>query len=426
MTTPSDNRPRLLYVTSQMPWPLNSGGHLRSYHILKSLAEEFSICVVTAHDADGAGAAALGECGIQCRVVQKKRGRVGEALHASVCAVLSRPYVMYCRHDYREIREAVAAAVDEFSPDLVYLDHLDSCVFSDLCGVIPTVVDLHNVYSIICERLADERGFPVSAYLRREARLLREAEQHAVDRCRMVFAVSTAEQSRFRSLGAEKCPVIPNGVDCSRYAHLPAGRESGPPVILHLGSMAWEPNVEAAEFLARETMPQLRESVPDAVLQIVGRSPVSRVTVLDRLPGVEVHGSVPDVMPYIQNATVMAVPLDSGGGTRLKILEAFAAGLPVVSTGVGCEGIDCEHQRDLLICERSGFTDGLVEALRDRTAAVKLAQSARRLAESSYDWGAIGSSARSELLGLIQSLKSDSVSSSDSSSADAVDCSSVR
>ena len=108
------------------------------------------------------------------------------------------------------------------------------------------------------------------------------------------------------------------------------------------------------------------------------------------LPNIEVHANVPDVGVYFEQSSLLAVPLDSGGGTRLKILEAFAAGLPVVSTPVGCEGIDCRHGEHLWVAERDQFAAGLLEAIEAPQLAAEFAERGRALAEATYDWSVIG------------------------------------
>jgi glycosyltransferase involved in cell wall biosynthesis len=157
--------------------------------------------------------------------------------------------------------------------------------------------------------------------------------------------------------------------------------------------MSWQPNAKAAEFLAREVLPAIRSRFPNARLQLVGRNPGPDVLALGELPGVEVAANVPDVGVYLGRATLLAVPLDSGGGTRLKILEAFAAGLPVVSTPIGCEGIDATNGRHLWIAPRECFADATCDALSNLEASRCLAENARQLALDRYDWPAIGRSA---------------------------------
>jgi glycosyltransferase involved in cell wall biosynthesis len=325
-----------------------------------------------------------------CAVQRGSPGRVAQGFSALRAASRREAYVMYRRHYHRQVAAAITATAAVRAPDVLYLDHLDSFVYPD-CARALTVGDLHNVYSTLLARTADEQPSSIWRwYMAREARLLALAEQRAAVRARLLLAVSSLDAAHFSDIGATDVAVVPNGVDCVRYADLPVGREQSPPVILFLGAMSWAPNASAAEFLAVHVLPRVRQVVPDARLQIVGREPSDRVKALAQCPGVEVTGAVKDVRPYLENASMLAVPLTAGGGTRLKILEAFAAGLPVVSTPVGCEGIDAENGRHLLVADPSDFVDAVARGLADRGMLSRLAAEARALARDRYDWDAIG------------------------------------
>jgi glycosyltransferase involved in cell wall biosynthesis len=208
-----------------------------------------------------------------------------------------------------------------------------------------------------------------------------------------LLAVSEDERRYYQGLGAIRATLVPNGVDCGSFQALPTGRTAGRPLILYLGAMSWGPNISAAVFLAREVLSCLRDRFPDARLRIVGRSPGPEVSALADLPGIEVVGDAPDIRPHLQEARVLAVPLHAGGGTRLKILEAFAAGLPVISTPIGCEGINGVDGEHLLVAERDRFLEGLLALLADPTLGVRLAARARELARNEYDWEIVGKAA---------------------------------
>ena len=275
-------------------------------------------------------------------------------------------------------------------PDVVHLDHLDPFVFRPLFPNVPLIADMHNVYSRLTERVAEERRGLQGIYLRREAKLLARVEQHIARNADVVLTVSRDEQNTFQELGHREVRLVPNGVDCSAYQVQPTGRLHETPMLLYVGALSWQPNAAAARFLAREVLPAVQRRFPAARLQLVGRRPDSSVWALRGLPGVEVYANVPDVGPYLERATLLTVPLDSGGGTRLKILEAFAAGLPVVSTPIGCEGIDANHGEHLWIAERHRFADVICEALARPDISNQLAEHARELAWRKYDWSAIG------------------------------------
>ncbi len=385
----------ILAVTSEPPWPLDSGGRLRTYHLLRRLARDHDVRLVTPGRDDGPAAAPLREAAIvPIFAAGTRHDPISHAVKALGSVARARPYVMYERHDHPAVRAAVRAAHAARPADVLYLDHLDSFVYAGEASGATTVGDLHNVYSLLVERTADDdKRALVRRYLRREARLLAAEERRAAGVADLLTTVSEREAGHFRSIGTAAVEVVPNGIDCARYADLPVGRPSGPPVVMFLGAMSWEPNVAAAELLAERVLPALADRIPDVRLRIVGRDPSPRVQRLAASDRVEVTGAVPDVHPHLAEAHVLAVPLQAGGGTRLKILEAFAAGLPVVSTAVGVEGIDATADRHLVVAEIDGFADAIARLLSAPGFGAELAGAARTLVEARYDWNAIGTRA---------------------------------
>src|SRR5262249_26047060 len=152
-------------------------------------------------------------------------------------------------------------------------------------------------------------------------------------------------------------------------------------------------NASAAEFLATAVLPRVRERFPEARLRVVGRDPTPEVRALGERAGVEVTGTVPSIVPYLADAHVLAVPLEAGGGTRRKILEAFGAGLPVVSPAVGAEGIRARDGEHLLLAERDRLADVVSGLLADEARGRRLAERGRALVHEQYDWDAVGRTA---------------------------------
>lgn len=393
----SRTKPSMLAVTSHLPWPLDRGGHIRTFNLLTALARDFRVTLV-AGCADRHclnGSAVLQDNGVKvCGVPLPPRTPIGEARRLAGAALAREPYVLFRRHDRRQMWTAVAKELAIARPDVAYLDHLDSLLFVPLFRDLPIVTDLHNIYSRIAERDAQEsrRGL-ARVWMRREARLLSKMEQRAASLASVLLAVSTDEQAYYASLGASRVDLVENGVDCRAYADLPTGRQHGTPLVLYVGAMSWPPNAGAASFLATSVMPDVRAALPDARLRIVGRNPPKPVRELSSRAGVDVLGAVDDVRPHLAEATVLAVPLDVGGGTRLKILEAFASGLPVVSTPIGCEGLDVVDGQHLVIAEREHFAAVLVALLGDVEMRARLAQQARALVVERYDWAIVGRAA---------------------------------
>ena len=223
------NRPRVLALTSEPPWPLNSGGHIRTFHLLSALARQTElrvICPVQPQQLEALGA--LRERGLQViGPTVGERTRMGEARRLFAATYRNEPYVMYRRHSWEPVERAIQREVSDFRPQIAYFDHLDSLVYQSVTTGIPAAVDLHNVYSLLVQRSAEEhRSQWRTAFLRREARLLDVMERQAVKDSALQFAVSAQEAAHFAAIGAKSVHVIPNGVDCAAVADLRQGAQT--------------------------------------------------------------------------------------------------------------------------------------------------------------------------------------------------------
>src|SRR5262249_8608746 len=166
---------------------------------------------------------------------------------------------------------------------------------------------------------------------------------------------------------------------------------AGSRTILYLGSLDWRPNLDALTLLLDDIFPRVRARVPEARLAVVGRSPPEWLRQRVRsLPGVELHADVPDVRPYLAQSAVMAVPLRIGGGSRLKILEALAAGLPVVSTRIGAEGLALRPGQDYTLADTTQeMSSALVDCLVRPEEARRQAEEGRQTVSGRYDWASL-------------------------------------
>ncbi|MEM7052022.1 MAG: glycosyltransferase [Acidobacteriota bacterium] len=217
--------------------------------------------------------------------------------------------------------------------------------------------------------------------------------RYEVEVCETVDQVHVMSEDDGRYLASflsdrgERIRVVPNAVDTQRLQRPSAAPR--PDQVLFLGNFQHLPNVDAVDFLLSEIWPQVRQRLPGATLNIVGVGPPDHVLGHHGRDGVEVLGAVPDVLPYFVSHRVFVAPIRAGSGTRLKILEAFSAGLPVVSTTVGAEGIRCRDGQHLLLAESAeAIADAIVRLLEDEALGQRLATSARELVEAEYDWRA--------------------------------------
>lgn len=271
--------------------------------------------------------------------------------------------------------------------DLVWCAHADvwAGVRASLPGA-PVVVDLDNVMSALVGRRAAATPGPLGLALRDDARRWARLERRVLAGADAVTVCSALDAARLRPADpADRLVVLPNGGDA-----LP-GPAPAPerPVLLLVASLDYPPNSEAALWCATRVLPRVREQVPDAVLRVVGR-PGRATERLQGLDGVEVAGRVEHVADELRRAAVAVVPLLHGGGTRIKALEAFGAGLPVVATTVGVEGIDAVPGRHLLVADApEDFAAACVRLLLDRSAAAELGAAARALHAERYSWAGV-------------------------------------
>lgn len=250
------------------------------------------------------------------------------------------------------------------------------------------IVDQHNIEHEMLRRIVEAERQPLrKVYNWLEYRRLRAGE---LERCGRAAAV-TVTSERERRLLEELLPavspiVIPNGVDLDAFT--PRQREDETPGrVVFTGTLGYYPNVQAVQHFARAIWPAVRAAVPEATWQIVGSHPSAEVRHLGELPGVTVTGTVPQVQPYLAAAAVVVVPILTGAGTRLKVLEALAMGKAVVTTSIGCEGLGLVTGEHAIIAdEPETFADAVVGLLRDGARRAVLARLGRALVEQRYGW----------------------------------------
>jgi glycosyltransferase involved in cell wall biosynthesis len=300
----------------------------------------------------------------------------------------SAPYAV-SRFASGKVRERLKSCLSQMRPDVVVCDFLDAAVNFPEELTIPSVLFQHNVESEIWRRHATNgaKGARKLIYGLEFSKMLRY-EQRAVRRFDHVIAVSEHDKKLMtRWVGAERVTVVPTGVDTAQFC---PGRGPGveKPLVVFVGAMDWEPNVDAVKYFCEEIWPLVLKKVPEAHFRIVGRNPDRRVQGLAG-PSVEVSGRVSSVVEHLREAAVVVVPLRVGGGTRLKIYEAMAVGKAVVSTAVGAEGLDVHHGRDVMLADTaSSFAASVIALLTDEDLRRRQGRAAGELA-ANYGWPVI-------------------------------------
>jgi polysaccharide biosynthesis protein PslH len=392
---------RLLWLTPELPFaPGGTGGATRQFHLLRRLVElgHEAVVVAPVHPTQEEGALRLREVGVDLRGTARPRSRVAETLAAvarrpPLATALLREPVLAWQADvmWTAMRPLVRAELAEQRPDAMLVEHDWAAAWHlDLPPEVPRALTLHNVSWEYYEARARAAGGRRSAALSAEARRFRSYDRRRLPAYDLLLAVSDADRSAVRELVDVPCEVVPNGVDVSDP---PTPREAGDRdgrLLLYTGTMTHPPNAEGLEWLLRDVWPRIRAAVPDARLRVVGRGAREAA---DPPPDdrVEVLGAVPTMEPHYAEADVVLVPILSGGGTRLKVLDAFAAARPVVSTRIGAAGLDAEDRVHLLLADGAeAFAGAVSRVLADPSLAETLATAGRALVEAAYDWRAVG------------------------------------
>jgi polysaccharide biosynthesis protein PslH len=387
---------KILWLNPGLLLPLDKGGKLRTWHLMRHLARRHQITFLSFADPDAPEADRAGMSEVCAELVTVPRrdptkGSLTFLLDAASHLVRRLPYAVgKYRSAKLNSRLVNLLATGDF--DLVVCDFLAPVANVPARLPCPSVLFTHNVEAEIWRRHAETAHSPLrkallSAQWRRTVRFEREA----VRRFDLVLAVSdTDRRTLLQAYGPlrQAVHVVPTGVDTAYFADV-----TGPVRPRHMvftGSMDWLPNEDAMLYFVHDVLPLIRREEPDATLAIVGRAPTPAIVKLGSEYGVEVTGRVEDVRPHVAAGAVYIVPLRIGGGTRLKIFEAMAMGKPVVSTTIGAEGLPITPGADVLIADSPGtFADGVVRLFRSEEERTRVGEAGRRLVAEQYDWSAV-------------------------------------
>ncbi len=376
------SRPRLLYVAHRVPYPPDKGEKVRAYHQVRLLAKHFDITLAAiAHSPEEARSSqGLSEF---CReTLICSRGKWGGLLRGGMDMLIGGSMT----RGYFRLAKLMNQLRSSGPFDLAFGFSSSVLGYLEAAQAKARVIDLCDADSVKWQAYADKAGPIQGLIYRREARGVRKLEDRAVDICQAVFFASQAEADAFGHASPNILPVG-NGVDAEYFQ--PASQAPGvqPPRLVFTGTMDYRPNVEGVCWFAEKIMPALRERIPSAIFQIVGRNPAKPVRALADRADVEVTGSVPDVRPYLAGASLAVCPLLTARGLQNKVLEAMAAGLCVIGSAQAMEGLDVELGADALVAQSpQEWVQQIGRAIEDEDFRTRIGQAARRRILADYNW----------------------------------------
>ena len=392
---------KLLWLNANLLLPLDKGGKLRTWHVMRHLAAHHDITYLSFSDALHTEAHRLGMGEVCRRLETVRRSDVTKGtwqFYSSAARYVLDP-VPYGVAKYRstEYRQRLASLLRSERFDAIVCDFLVPIVNLPDRLPCPAILFTHNVEAEIWRRHFENATNPIKRpLLAQQWRRMLRFEANALRRFDLVLAVSDADRDTFARLypGAPKQPlhIVQTGVD-TQYFSPAAGRgdaHDAAPHLVFTGSMDWLPNEDGMLYFVNQILPRIRAEVPGVTLSIIGRAPTPAVARLAEQAGIEVTGRVDDVRPHVAEGTVYIVPLRIGGGTRLKIFEAMSMAKAVVSTTIGAEGLPVTHDRDIVIAdEPPAFANAVVRLIREPGVRRRIEGAARQLVVDRYDWSAV-------------------------------------
>ena len=384
---------RILWLKTELLHPVDRGGRIRTYQMLRQLRRTHHVTYVALDDGTSTPEAveqASEYCQELVRIPHRVPVRGSAAFNIGALANLasSLPYTV-TRFRSPEMTRRIRELTRGGQFDVVVCDFLFPSINVPRDIDCPLVLFQHNVEEQIWRRHAEAASNPLTRmYFRTQWRRVRAFEQAECARYDHIVAVSEADRDLMRAqYGIEAVSAIPTGVDV-QYFQRDGARSREPANLVFTGAMDWMPNEDAMVRFVTDILPRIRADRSDVTLTIVGRNPSARLRAMaEATPGVTVTGGVPDVRPYLERASVFVVPIRIGGGTRLKIFEAMAMEMPVVSTTIGAEGLPVRHGVDALLADDpKSFATAVLDLLNDPARATRMGKAAAQRVRAEFGW----------------------------------------
>lgn len=392
---------RVLFLSQIIPYPPHGGVLQRGYHILRQLGQRADVHLLaflhpdelpTPEAVEESRHALLATCrNVEFFPLWAKSSAVSRAAALAAGLASSRPFSTVA-HRSAAFQARVDALLASGAFDAVHVDTIALNRFLRIRPSIPAMLTHHNIESMLLERRAAVETRPAQRWiLARESRKLASYERvvaPAYD-VNLMMSVVDAQLLAGRAPGA-RTAIVPNGVDTTYFT--PGDSREETPAVIYTGGMNMLANRDAVMYFLDAIWPSIVDRVPAVRFFAVGQDPPAELRAMARRdPRVVVTGKVPDIRPFVRQAAVYVIPIRVGGGTRLKVLDAMASGKAIVSTSIGCEGIDVAAGTHLEVADApASFADTTVRLLGDPTERRALGQSARALVERLYAWPVVG------------------------------------
>ena len=398
---------RILFLSQIVPWPLDAGPKIKSWNVLRHLKEAghevWFVSFVRAEEEKHIPK--VKELLDHAWFVPLKRSRINDFFFLAKSRFTGYPFLVE-RDQLPEMHELVKRLLAENHFDIFHADQVTMTQFFNFPvahnrggGDLPKrVFDAHNATWKILERTANESRGPIKWLYRDEMRRLQQFEKKIIVDFDHTFTVSEIDKSSFLEIledpraVSKKITSIPIGINSRSYEASGNGSPDRPNQIVTLGSLNYPPNADGIRWFMREVYPLVLQKIPDAFLWVIGKNPPSDFFEYEKecADHLKVTGYVDDLTPYFDQASLAVIPVKVGGGMRVRILECFARGVPVITTTIGAEGIDVADGQNIFIeDEEEKFAQRIVEVLATEPLRSKVVLNAKNLVMEKYDWSVV-------------------------------------
>jgi glycosyltransferase involved in cell wall biosynthesis len=391
---------RILFLAQIIPYPPDAGPKVKTWHVLRYLVGKGHQVTLVAfvRAEEEKNLEPLQNLCYAVHTVPIRRSRIADVGYMLRSFLSGVPFLIE-RDNLRAMREVVARLIAAEPFEIIHADQLTMVQFglgtlAFMSRKAKIVFDAHNATWTIVERMVQNAAWHLKPVLKLEALRVKRYEGQLLRQVDGVLAVTDIDKKALLECVnhapgelSAKISVIPIAVDTQQIQ--PIQRKPGSKAIFTLGTLHYPPNADGIRWFLQQVLPLIRQQVPDASLTIAGKNPPEDFLELARQnPGwIRVTGYVPDLKPYLEQSALVVVPVRAGGGMRVRILEAFAYGMPVVTTTVGLEGISATTDREVIVADApADFAERVVQLLKDESLQSLLSEKGRLLAETRYDW----------------------------------------
>lgn len=380
---------KILWLTPLFPYPLYSGGQVRAYNLIKNLARNHQITLFSFVRPEREQGPAK-EMEKFCVKVKTFKGRRTWTLRNVLLAGFSHlPFTITHFYGDRAVEGALRKELAEEKYDLIHFESFYTSPYLKSGLGLPTVLGNENIEYRIYQRFIQQNPLPLRLLLGYDVWKMRHYEENAWKRADLNLAVSEIDAERIKEVTGKECSVIPNGVDLEFFRYRQKSLSRKAPLLLFVGDFKYFANQDAAKFLVKSIWPEIKTKTPAAKLWLVGRNPnqfVKNIVTKDII----LNERIKDIRQAYSRADVLVAPMRLASGTNIKILEAMASGLPVVTTSAGIEGIRAVKEKEVVVRDSpQEFAEEIASLLKNKKQSQQLGRAGRALVKKRYGWSKI-------------------------------------